>query len=489
MCASQLQSPRALIIGAGCTGALTAALLRHQWDTRNPKDKGCSLHISVWEWGRGPAGRMSTFWKDINGERVVADVGAQVASLRDDELVPPWLKPHLTPADPKGLGSTTERKIPGWSHFHAPAGLTSLQWASLKEARVDDCRFESRVTEMTQLPGDIFPRWRIGFGGSGKSRGPAGSAEFDVVVFAGTATDALGLEGLKNALSLAQQVALKGVRYDHRIALTLLLQAEFLKKLESLCKGQAELSVEGTGKIGSLSLVARQEVKGRSHKKACALTLHSTPQFAAQNLQVAKQAEQHPKDRGSLAMRGQLADMLGIPLQALDAAVIDSKVVHWRQCQVIQPLRARGATPRGCMIASTAPSLVVAGDYLADADIAGSFEGCLESAIAAARAACDALLGSSSALQTSKCEEYSGPYPGSSTIRMSPLESRSGARGCNSKGRWHGSVVSSSPTKSEEHVSLQRTDNVAGESGDTRVPRRWQRKKQDSENVHGERVQ
>lgn len=58
--------PRVLVVGAGCTGALTAAFLRREARRRCSSEEGKDgLILSVWEWGRGPAGRMSSFWTEI----------------------------------------------------------------------------------------------------------------------------------------------------------------------------------------------------------------------------------------------------------------------------------------------------------------------------------------------------------------------------------------------------------------------------------------
>eukprot|EP00746_Dinoflagellata_sp_MGD_P028824 gnl/MRDRNA2_/MRDRNA2_168151_c0_seq1.p1 gnl/MRDRNA2_/MRDRNA2_168151_c0~~gnl/MRDRNA2_/MRDRNA2_168151_c0_seq1.p1 ORF type:complete len:465 (+),score=106.54 gnl/MRDRNA2_/MRDRNA2_168151_c0_seq1:174-1397(+) len=395
-------------------------------------------------------------------------------------MLPAWLKSHLIPAEPKGLANTAERRNAGWSHFHAPAGLTSLQWASLKEARIDDCRFESRVTEMVSLPGELLPRWRVSCGG--KAPRSADVAEFDAVVFAGTATDAINLEGLKNALSVTQQNVLRGAVYDHRIAVSLLLKLELCAKIESLCGGKAELALEGSRYTGPLGLIARQEAKGRMHKSGCALTLHSTTQFAAQNLQDSKRAGQHPKERGFKAMRTQLADMLEIPLQALDAATIDSKVVHWRQCQVVRPRQERGAAVTKCMVASSASSLIVAGDYLADAEVAGSFNGCLESAAEAAKVACDILIGiapgASSPAPASGRQCHSGENL-SNQRNSHEAGGRGVGRGRGTKSRWAGNAASPFPAVDQGHEQMQQR---GGSTSQQRAPRRWQRKPKNLEN-------
>ena len=76
--------PHVLIVGAGCTGALLAAMIPREAARRGR----ARPRVSVWEWGRGPAGRMTSFWADLQGQRVIADVGAQVISLKDPKRLP-----------------------------------------------------------------------------------------------------------------------------------------------------------------------------------------------------------------------------------------------------------------------------------------------------------------------------------------------------------------------------------------------------------------
>lgn len=367
-----------LIVGAGCTGALIAALIPREAARRGrPRPR-----VSVWEWGRGPAGRMTSFWADVAGERVVADVGAQVISLRDPQRLPEWMEPHVMAADGLGLSATEERE-PSWYHFCAPGGLPSLQRASLQEAQPDELCFNRRVVELTGSGGE----WQAGFAGERGGRRPVGSQAFSVVVFAGTASDAGNLEGLRSVLSPHQLRALNGVRYDHRLCLALILKPQMAEHLEALCQGKAELLLEGALPV---RLVARQEVKGRDGSKGgCAVVLHSTPTFAAENLQQAKRQNTGPAVLGRQALSKCLADLLNMALPKLEAAVLESKVVHWRQCQVRKPL-VLDARSEACLVAEGAPTLILAGDYLAG-DAAGSFEGCLDSADAAAAAALEAL--------------------------------------------------------------------------------------------------
>lgn len=70
---SDAEASDVLVVGAGCTGALVAALLPEVARRRGR----AAPRVAVWEWGRGPAGRMTSFWSESHGARVVADVGAQ----------------------------------------------------------------------------------------------------------------------------------------------------------------------------------------------------------------------------------------------------------------------------------------------------------------------------------------------------------------------------------------------------------------------------
>lgn len=362
-----------LVIGAGCTGALVAALLPLEAQRRGV----AKPRVSVWEWGRGPAGRMTSFWTERDGARVVADVGAQVISLQDPTRLPAWMQDEVMVAE--NLSDTTERRK-DWYHFYASGGLPSLQRASLTQADVMELHFNRRVMNLS-----YEGRWWASYSKRGTPRS-AQWQDFELLIFAGTAQDALNLPGLRECLAPQQLQAMRGVRYDHRLALALIFKANLAKRLEELCQGRAELVVEES----PIHLIARQDVKGRSHHDAVALVLHSTPAFAASNLQLAKQQNRPPKEPGKAALLASLAELLKMKVPELEKELLESKVVHWRQCQVQNPAQDLGSS---AMLVD--PMLILAGDYLAQ-EGAGSFQGCLDSAEAAATMACDLLYGPAS---------------------------------------------------------------------------------------------
>eukprot|EP00434_Breviolum_minutum_P042946 symbB.v1.2.038250.t1/scaffold5887.1/size22752/2 len=360
-----------LVVGAGCTGALVAALLPLAARRRQrPKPQ-----VAIWEWGRGPAGRMTSFWTEGNGGRVVADVGAQVISLEDPQRLPRWMQEEVMVAE--NLAQNNERN-PEWFHFYAPGGLPSLQRASLAEAQPTELHFNRRVMSLKYSEGC----WWASYSEKGR-RSPRSMQwqDFQLVIFAGTAADATQVPGISESLAPKQLQSLRQVRYDHRLCLALILKAELAALVEKFCDGKGEVVLEKS----PIYLIARQDVKGRSNDHAFGLVLHSTPAFAASNLQLAKQKNRPPKDVGTAELLSCLAELLQLEESVLKSNVLDSKVVHWRQCQV-QKLMSEAA-----QMMMVDPMMILAGDYLAKD--AGSFQGCLESAEAAAEAACDLLYG------------------------------------------------------------------------------------------------
>ena len=71
-----LSTRRVLVIGAGLTGSLTAALLRRKFKQK--------LHITVWEKSRGAGGRMATNRQP--GIPSSVDLGAQYISATTELL-------------------------------------------------------------------------------------------------------------------------------------------------------------------------------------------------------------------------------------------------------------------------------------------------------------------------------------------------------------------------------------------------------------------
>merc|ERR1711862_1077418 len=117
-----------------------------------------------------------------------------------------------------------------------------------------------------------------------------------------------------------------------------MLSPTIVGSLEKLfAKGQSELDFE-CGSIscshGVLGLLAWQDRKVRLHEDCTVIVLHSTRTFARENLHAARESRQTPEERGISAMTAAFASQLQVPEHMLQAAVLDSKVIHWHQGQV-----------------------------------------------------------------------------------------------------------------------------------------------------------
>jgi len=140
------------------------------------------------------------------------------------------------------------------------------------------------------------------------------------------------------------------------------------------------LDLEGTG--SALGLLAWQDRKARDHEQRTALVAHSTTAFARANLARAREAGKHPKEHGHEAMLAAVAQQLRLSVGELRRLVVESKVVHWRQCQMQQAAPYAGECMEASLAGEDSPLLVLAGDYFTE----GNFHGSMRSARAAAAA-------------------------------------------------------------------------------------------------------
>ncbi|GAB1610008.1 renalase-like isoform X1 [Argonauta hians] len=136
---------RVLIVGAGISGALTAALLRRELS---------HVHISVWEKARGAGGRMSTSRSDKNAACRV-DMGAQYISTTPlqqqkyahiyEELFSEGL---LRPFTGRIEGEhATARSL---ENLVCPGGFSQLVKHYLDTAAPVDVKFGTRVTSISK---------------------------------------------------------------------------------------------------------------------------------------------------------------------------------------------------------------------------------------------------------------------------------------------------------------------------------------------------
>nr|KAF6458586.1 renalase, FAD dependent amine oxidase [Rousettus aegyptiacus] len=200
---------RVLIVGAGLTGSLCAALLK--------KETARPLHLVVWDKAGDSGGRMTTANSPHNPQSTV-DLGAQYItrtphyakkhqSFYDELLVHGILKPLTSPIE----GMVMKE---GDCNFVAPQGVSSIIKHYLKESGAD-IYFRQCVTQIN-LRDD---KWEV--------FEEAGSPEqFDIVVLTMPIPEILHLQGdITNLISECQRQELESVSYSSRYALGLFYEA------------------------------------------------------------------------------------------------------------------------------------------------------------------------------------------------------------------------------------------------------------------------
>ncbi|XP_077206486.1 renalase isoform X2 [Paroedura picta] len=201
---------RVLIVGAGLTGSLCAALLRRAL-ARRP------LQIAVWEKARGAGGRMSTS-RSAHDPRCTADLGAQYITRE-----PEYAQKHqsfyeellshgvLKPLTAKIEGMAIKE---GVENFVTPQGISSIVKHYLNESGAE-IFFEHPVTRICLKDG----KWEVcsntGF-----------MDQFDVVVLTIPVPQILQLQGdVANIINRSQRQQLESVSYSSRYALGLFYEA------------------------------------------------------------------------------------------------------------------------------------------------------------------------------------------------------------------------------------------------------------------------
>jgi len=358
-----------LVIGCGCSGSLFAKRFRDQlrreaeaWENFPQKVRSLqpkledNVCLTMWDWARGPAGRMATFHSSLNGGQV-ADVGAQVLSVRscsDEELLR-----DCGAVDAFGLASSTGQRPLDATHLWMPKGLTRLLLMQLRDALPDDVVFNRRVLSVMQSKGhweveaevSSPPHWlatgRFQTGRYQPEHGQTVTKQaFDAVVLAITAKDVSALHGVKGALGDKAAAALEQVVYDSRLSVTLMLSPLLKQPLEALfSNGQSELDFECSLHVcghGVLGLLSYQDRKLRSHPSCTVLVAHTTCLFARDNLHAARDARQTPEERGLSRVLDAVATLMKVSRQCLQSAVLDSKAIHWHQAQVKRGMPCEG---------------------------------------------------------------------------------------------------------------------------------------------------
>ncbi|XP_074088349.1 renalase isoform X3 [Macrotis lagotis] len=328
---------RVLVVGAGLTGGLCAALLR----------RGRPVSLAVWERARGAGGRMTTV-RSPHNPRCGADLGAQYITCS-----PPHHQQHHSFYDEllkhgvlKPLTSSIEGIVvkEGDSHFMAPQGISSIVKYYLKESGVEVC-YGHCVTEI-YLKDDT---WEV-------HKEVGGSEQFDILILTMPVPQILQLQGdIKNLISESQKQQLASVRYSCRFALGLFYEAG------------TQIDVPWAAKyIPNNPYICFISIDNRKRDIDAAdagpsVVVHTTTAFGLENL------EKSVEDVQEVILQQVGSILPGLPMPA------STICHHWTYSQVIKSI----PNCPGQMTLHHSPLLVCGGDSFTRSN----FDGCLESAL------------------------------------------------------------------------------------------------------------
>ncbi|XP_040110643.1 renalase [Oryx dammah] len=330
---------RVLIVGAGLTGSLCAALLR--------REASSPLRLTVWDKAGDSGGRMTTASSPHNPESTV-DLGAQYItctphyakihqSFYDELLAGGILKPLTSPID----GMVIKE---GDCNFVAPHGVSSISKHYLKQSGADIC-FRQRVTQINLRNN----KWEV-------SRETGSSEQFDIIVLTMPAPQILQLQGdIANLISECQRQQLESVSYSSRYALGLFYEAG--TKIDVPWAGRY---ITSNPCIRFISIDNKKR-NIESSEIGPSLVVHTTVPFGVTHL------ERSTEDVQELIFQ-QLENILpGLPQP------VATKCQKWRHSQVTNA----AANSLGQMTLHLQPFLVCGGDGFTQSN----FDGCITSAL------------------------------------------------------------------------------------------------------------
>ncbi|XP_043836890.1 renalase isoform X1 [Dromiciops gliroides] len=328
---------RVLVVGAGLTGSLCAALLR----------RGRSVSVVVWEQTRDSGGRMATA-QSPHDPGCTADLGAQYItctpryarqhqSFYDELLTQGILKPLTSPVE----GMMVKE---GDLNFVAPQGISSIVKHYLKESGVE-VSYGHRLTEI-YLKDD---KWEV-------HKEVGASEQFDIIILTMPVPQILQLQGdIKNLISENQKHQLAAVRYSCRFALGLFYEAG-----TQIDVPWAAQYIPNNPSICFISIDNRKRGADAADSSP-SVVIHTTTSFGMANL------EQSIEDVQAVILQQVNGILPGLPRPA-------STTCHlWTYSQVTQAI----PNSPGQMTLHHSPLLVCGGDGFTRSN----FDGCLESAL------------------------------------------------------------------------------------------------------------
>jgi predicted NAD/FAD-dependent oxidoreductase len=195
--------------------------------------------------------------------------------------------------------------------------------------------------------------------------------KFDAIVVALPAWEVLKLAGINEFFPGDIMESLSQLTYDSRYSVALNFNSWFKQDLESWFGKRSEVVLND----GVLHLVAYQGVKRKDY---CVLVCHTARSFRVSRFNDRQGMENEVVER---VLDG-LAAQMNVSISLLRTALRACKVIDWRHCQVEDALQPPDSARQHCIVSYSAPTLMLAGDYITTSN----FSGCFWSACAAARA-------------------------------------------------------------------------------------------------------
>ena len=336
-----------MVVGAGITGSLTAALLAR----RAPE---VAASVTVWDKARGAGGRMTTYRLPTDPSLHV-DMGAQYIShfkrtgenaefqrLKDGIFSELTSEGILKPFCGQIEGELHDAAKHTLSKFVAPKGLSNIAKYFLSQSNATT-QFQKQLTEI-KLNSDnkilcVTAHQR--------------QAHFDALVLTIPVPQMLALEGnLLSSINPEIITKLSSVRYSSRYALGLFYD-----------KGASVPHCDWSGRYISNPVIryaSWDTAKRAFGSKEKTLLLHTSVPFGIQYLESDTTEVQEP-----------ILQALNELIPGLPPAA-HSRLIRWRYSQVVQPYPG---SP-GCVVLSHKPLVVATGDAFSESN----FEGCLYAA-------------------------------------------------------------------------------------------------------------
>ncbi|XP_053244605.1 renalase isoform X1 [Podarcis raffonei] len=337
---------RVLIVGAGLTGSLCAALLRRELPQR-------LLRIVLWDKARGAGGRMATS-RSTQDPKCTADLGAQYVTR-----MPEYAKKHqgfyedlLTHGVLRPLTAPVEgmQMKEGAENFVTPEGISSIVKHYLKESAGADVFYNRHVTQICLRD----EKWEV-------CVSTGSSDQFDIVILTMPVPQILQLQGdIVNIINKSQRQQLESVSYSSRYALGLFYEAG-----TQIDVPWAARYISDNPCIRFISIDNKKR-NIESPDVAPSVVVHTSVPFGTSHLESDKEKVQQ-------LILDQLKDV--VPNLPKPASI---KCHRWRYSQVT---KAFPGSP-GQITLHTKPFLVCGGDGF----IHSNFDGCIDSAMSIVQA-------------------------------------------------------------------------------------------------------